>query len=57
MPGATPDFDAVALVHGYYSMIPVVYFNNAPYSQALSSKFFKIWAAFHQVNNAKHNHY
>jgi hypothetical protein len=47
----------VALVHEHYSMIPVVYFDNASYSQGLSGKFFEIWAVFRQVNNAKRNHY
>ena len=51
------DDNSVALVHGYYSTIPVAYFNNASYSQALSGKFFEILAAFRQVNNAKRNHY
>jgi hypothetical protein len=46
-----------ALVHGYYPTNSAAYFKNDSYSQALSGKFFEIWAAFRQVNNAKRNHY
>jgi hypothetical protein len=48
---------ADALVHRYYPTNSVAYFKSASYLQALSGKFFEIWAVFCQVNNAKRNHY